>query len=204
MTDMQQLDLEHFDFSLRRHDRGACRRTDGARSGDRRWRPRAEHEARLRGRARRRGCNRRQAAARRAEGDRHQAGDDGRRRVRPAVRHLLHDARQGTAGRAGEGRTQRRLCQGGRRGGGAGKIAGRAKDDARRALPRGASAGGGFHGRRYRRRGRRGGGGDRADEGDSRPRLVPRRPFDRPHGCRRALRRRCWCAAVAEALGGNA
>ncbi len=98
MTDHDILDTRPH-RRLRRHDRGACRRADRARPGDRRRRPWAEHEARLRGGARRSRSVCRQAFARRAEGHRHQAGDDGRRRFRAAVRHLLHGARQGTAGR---------------------------------------------------------------------------------------------------------
>ena len=45
-------------------------------------------------------------------------------------------------------------------------------------------------GARSARRRRRGRGGDHADEGDPRPRLLPRRALDRPHGSRARARAR--------------
>ena len=122
----------------------------------------AQHEARLRGRARRACGDCGQAAARRAEGDRHQAGDDGRRRLRPAVRHAVPDARQGTAGRARPRRPCRGLRQGGRRGRRARQVAGRPEDHARRALSRRRRARRRQVGGRDRRRCRRGGRRDQA------------------------------------------
>ena len=84
-----------------------CRRTDRARSGDRRRRSRPQHEARLRGGPR--GCrqDRRETAAGGPGGDRHAACDESRRRVRPTIRHAVHDAGQGDRIRAG----CRRACR---------------------------------------------------------------------------------------------
>ena len=75
----------------RRGDRSR-RGADRARPGDRRRRPRPQHEARLRGRAggHCRHCWRK-PLARGAEGGRHHAGDEGRRRLRPALRHAVHE-----------------------------------------------------------------------------------------------------------------
>ena len=133
---------------------------------------------------------RRQAAARGAAGDRHQARDEGRRRIRPALRHAVHGARQGTARRSGSRRTCRAPS---RRPVEAVKARGKSEvgqktmldvlGPVQRALA-GRQVGRGDRGRR-----RCCGRGDRADEGDPRPRLLPRRALDRPCRSRRALQR---------------
>ena len=133
------------------------------------------------------------------------AGDEGRRRVRPALRHAVHDARQGAAGRA----RPRGLADAFGKAIDAvkarGKSRGRPEDDARRARVRCATALG-----RRRRPPRSSRVADAAaeatdaDEGDPRPRLVPRRPLDRPHGSGRALERADRRAQSPNRLGAGA
>ena len=113
--------------------------------------------------------DRRKAAARRAEGDRHEAGDDGRRRLRAALRHAV-PWRLGKELAAAPRDYPASAAQGGRRGRGARQIRYRPEDHARRALSR----------RRCRP--------PRARPGDRRRRRTKRRPSD--HRRRKAIRGR--------------
>ncbi len=118
---------------------------DGARSGDRRRRPRHQHEARLRGRSRQARYHLRAAARRGAEDDRQDPGDDGRRRLRAALRQLLSRRRRGPLARqAVAGRSRGRLRRRRERGERARPLSSRREDDARRACsrPGDAEAGG--------------------------------------------------------------
>ena len=85
------------------------RRADRARPGDRRRRPRPQHEARLRGGAGRAPTRiAGQAAAEALKAVGMSSGDEGRRRLRPALRHAVHGARQGARRTAATGGPRRR------------------------------------------------------------------------------------------------
>ncbi len=118
----------------------------------------------------------------------HDAGDEGRRRVRPALRHPLLRARQGMARDRGYAVDRRGARHRHREGEGARQVRAGSEDDARR--PR-ARPGGRVERRSRRDPGprRREGGRDCAPEGDPRPGVLPRRPVRRPHGPRRAVQR---------------
>ena len=143
-----------------------------------------------------------QAAAGGAEGDRHDAGDEGRRRLGPALRHAVHGARQGAARRADARRTLAAAFAAAIE-----AVKARGKSDvgqktmldvlvpvARCARRRRDGA------PRRRCAARCGRRGDDPDEGDPRPRLVPRRALDRPYGSRRALERADHRGAIAEVV----
>ena len=85
---------------------------------------------------------------------------------------------------------------------GARQVAGRPEDHARRALSRSPQRSPpASRPAPSPTRADAGGGRDRADEGDPRPRLLPRRPLDRPHRSRRALQRADHSRRRATVLG---
>ena len=183
----------HPHHRLRRCHRGPCRRADGARPGDRRRRPRAQHEARLRGGARR--CSDAIAAkplpeALKAIGTKlvmTVGGASG-----PLYGTLFLTLGKELAAEPDRAHARRRACA---------RPSMRSRRAANRSPGRrrmldvlypvaGCAALAERTADDHRRCGRCGGRCHHAGEGDPRPRLLPRRPLDRPYGCRARARPR--------------